>query len=90
MPVSEYLLNQKETEKSVDKLSDKLTGKLLKDMFASEDQKEFARNILIPIIENETAKRRTIQVPSDEQMIAGLRCVLEEAAEEVGNEEEEN
>ncbi len=88
--VSEYLLNQKETEKSVDKLSDKLTGKLLKDMFASEDRKEFARNSLIPIIENEVSKRRTIQLPSDEQMIAGLRCILEEAAEEFSDVEEES
>lgn len=80
--VSEYLLNQKEAEKSVDKLGEKLTGKLLKDMFASTDRKLFARNLLTPIIENEVSKRHSIQLPSDDQMIAGLRTVLEDISEE--------
>lgn len=82
--VSEYLLNQKETEKSVDKLSEELTGKLLKDMFASADRKLFARNLLAPIIENEVSKRRSIQLPSNQQMVAGLRTVLEDIANEAG------
>lgn len=73
----EYLLNQKETEKSVDKLGDILDGKLLKDMFASNDRKEFAKNMLIPIIENETKKRKHIGAISDEQMTKCLRDVLE-------------
>ena len=80
--VSEYLLNQKETEKSVDKLGEILSGKILKDMFASNDRKQFARDLLIPIIENEVSKRRAIQLPSNEQMVAGLREVLEEIAME--------
>lgn len=82
--VSEYLLNQKEAEKSVDKLSEELTGKLLKDMFASTDRKLFARNLLAPIIENEVSKRRSIQLPSNQQMVAGLRTVLEDIANEAG------
>jgi len=80
--VSEYLLNQKEAEKSIDRLGDKLSGKLLKDMFASKDREQFARDILTPIIENEVSKRRAIQLPSDEQMVVGLREVLEEIAAE--------
>jgi len=80
--VSEYLLNQKEAEKSIDRLGDKLSGKLLKDMFASKDREQFARDILTPIIENEASKRRAIQLPSDEQMVVGLREVLEEIAAE--------
>lgn len=82
--VSEYLLNQKEAEKSVDKLSEELTEKLLKDMFASADRKLFARNLLAPIIENDVSKRRSIQLPSNQQMVAGLRTVLEDIANEAG------
>ena len=84
--VAEYLLNQKEAEKSVDKLSEELSGKLLKDMFASKDRKVFARNLLTPIIENEVSKRRLIKLPSEEQMVAGLRTVLEDIADEVSTE----
>lgn len=73
----DYLLNQKEAEKAVDKLGEKLDGKLLKDMYASNDRKKFARNILVPIIENETKKRRHVGIVSDEQMAKSLRDVLE-------------
>lgn len=75
---SEYLLSSKEAEKSVDKLRDKLDGKILKDMFASSDRKQFARNMLTPIIEKETAKRKIIYTLSTEQMINGVKTVLEE------------
>ncbi len=34
---SEYLLNNKEAEKSVDRLKEKLDGKILKDMYARSD-----------------------------------------------------
>lgn len=77
----DYLLNQKEAEKSVDRLSEKLDGKLLKDMFASNDRKIFARELLTPIIENEVAKREKIHAPSYEQMTIGLRGVLEEISD---------
>lgn len=73
----DYLLNQKEAEKSVDKLGDILDGKMLKDMFASNDRKKFAQKLLIPIIENETKKRQHIGTVSDEQMAKCLREVLE-------------
>lgn len=75
---SEYLLNNKEAEKSVDKLRDTLDGKVLKDMFAGNDRKEFARDLLTPIIERETAKRESIHNLSAEQMITSVRNVLEE------------
>ena len=73
----DYLLNQKEAEKSVDKLGEKIDGKLLKDMYASSDRKKFAKNILLPIIENETKKRKHVIAVSDDQMVKSLREVLE-------------
>lgn len=84
---SEYLLSNKEAEKSVDKLKDKLDGKVLKDMFASSDRKQFARNLLTPIIEAETAKREVIHNLSSEQMITGIRTVLEEIDDAYGADE---
>lgn len=75
---SEYLLSNKEAEKSVDKLRDILDGKMLKNMFASSDRKQFARNMLVPIIEKEVLKREIIHEPSTEQMINCVKAVLEE------------
>ena len=74
----EYLLNNKEAERAVDKLKGKLDGETLKDMYASSDRKKFARNLLTPIIERETAKRERIHALSEEQMIQSVRSVLEE------------
>lgn len=81
----DYLLNQKEAEKSVDKLSEKLDGSLLKDMFVSDDREEFARSILVPIIENETKKREHIGPVSEEVILDSLKIVLEEISEENNN-----
>lgn len=78
----DYLLNQKEAEKSIDKLSEQLDGTLLKDMFASDNREEFARSILVPIVENEIKKRKHIGTVSDEVMLDSLKMVLEEISEE--------
>lgn len=83
---TDYLLSQKEAEKSVDRLSDKLDGKMLKDMFASNDRHQFARNLLVPIIESETKKRKHIAAVSDEQMAISLRSVLEDISDTVESE----
>jgi hypothetical protein len=78
---SEYLLSQKEAEKSVDRLRNKLDGKTLKNMYASDDRKKFARDLLTPVIEKETIRRPVIHAPTQNQMLAGIREVLEEIAD---------
>lgn len=75
---SEYLLSNKEAEKSVDKLRDILDGKKLKDMFASSDRKKFAREMLTPIIKKEVLKREIIREPSSDEMVNSVKAVLEE------------
>lgn len=77
----DYLLNQKEAEKSVDRLGEKLDGKLLKDMYATEDRKAFTQKFIAPIIENEVSKRKHVSALSDEEMTRGLKEVLEEIAD---------
>lgn len=85
---SDYLLSQKEAEKSIDKLAEKLTGKMLKDMFASNDRKKYARDLLVPIIENETKKRKFISAVSDEQMSRSLKEVLEDISDSLNSSDE--
>lgn len=77
----EYLLSKNEAEKCVDKLKEKLDGKKLKDMFASSNRKQFARDILTPIVETEVKKRVKIKAPSEEQMAIVLKSVLEEISD---------
>ncbi|MCC8105573.1 MAG: hypothetical protein LIO99_06140 [Clostridiales bacterium] len=82
---SEYLLNNKEAEKVVDKLRDELDGKKLKDMFASQNRRKFARILLTPIIENEVAKRNVVYSPTTEQMKNSLELVLNEIYDETSS-----
>lgn len=79
---NEYLLNQKEAEKCVDRLSEKLTGKVLKDMFACDDRALFARDLIVPIVEKRVSQRELIKLPSNEQMVDSLKTILEEIADE--------
>lgn len=79
---NEYLLNQKEAEKCVDRLSEKLTGKVLKDMFACDDRASFARDLIVPIVEKRVSQRELIKLPSNEQMVDSLKTILEEIADE--------
>lgn len=81
----EYLLNQKEAEKSVDRLAETLDGKVLKDMFASKNRKTFARNLLIPIIENETKMRKHIAAVSDVQILKSLKEILEDISDSIAD-----
>lgn len=50
-------------------------------MFASKHRKSFARKMLVPLIEKEIKHRRYIKLPSNDQMMAGLRQVLEDIAD---------
>lgn len=79
----DYLLNQKEAEKSADRLGETLNGKKLKNMFASKDRRAFAFDILNPIIENEVKKRKHVLGITNEQMNRSLREVLENIADEL-------
>lgn len=73
----EYLLTAKETEKSLDILSEKLNGHTLRDMFSSIDQKEFARNLIIPILEDRVKKRTHVYLPTRYALTQALRTTLE-------------
>ena len=78
---ADYLLNQKEAEKVADALQGSLDGKKLKDMYSSGDRKEFARNLLVPLIENQVSGRKVIALPTNEQMSIGLKEALEDIAD---------
>ena len=60
-----------------------LDGIILKAMFASSDRKDFARQLLVPIIENEVSKRKKIAIPTMEQFSISLKDILEEIADSV-------
>lgn len=74
----DYLLGREEAEKIADRLKERLTGNVLKDMYASNDRYEFAKNIIEPYAEQETRYRERITLPTDREMCRGIKEVLEE------------
>ena len=80
----DYLLNQSEAEKAVGLLSGDIDGSTLKDMYASHNRKNFARNLILPNVETVVKKRKHIVLPNQDAMVRGLRRVLETIADEQG------
>lgn len=79
----DYLLSQKEAEKVIDNLKSVLDGKKLKDMYSNKNRKEYAKNLLIPLIEKEISRRPKINAPTLMQMRDSLQDVLEEISANV-------
>ena len=75
---NDYLLTQTEATRIVDALGNCLDGGTLKDMYASSSRTRFADNLLVGLVENETAKRPKVKLPSLDQMQNILREVLED------------
>ena len=80
---NEFLLTQSEAENVVERLKDNLNGSVLKDMFASSDRKGFARNLLIDYTEAEAMKREMINLPSDIDILNGIKEVFEEISDDM-------
>ena len=49
-------------------------------MFASSDQHKYARNLLIPLIENQVKKRAYIKTPDPNLMVRYLTNILNDIA----------
>ncbi len=74
----DYLLNEDETKKVVNKLSKKLDGGKIRDMYASSNRHEFARNLLENFTEDVVKSRKKIYLPSTQNYIDGLRNFFEQ------------
>lgn len=76
----DYLVNQQEGERIVDRLQDRLAGGVLKDMFASGSRRTFACDLMEDLFEDVAAKRDFVALPNEQQMTQALRSVLENMA----------
>ena len=79
---ADYLVTKDEAEKICDRLKDNVDGDFLKDMFASDYRHEFAKNRLEPLFEDIAKNRKKISLPTDKQMVQGLKSVLDDMADD--------
>ena len=73
----DYLLNKEEANETIENLKQDIDESTLKDMYQSNDRKIFAHNLLeksvLPVVKN----RKRIKLPTNEDLIRGLRTFLE-------------
>ena len=65
----EYLLNNYEMEKVIDKLGLILNNKELQNMFSKKDREKYAEDIILPLIEEQVNKRPVVFLPDPDQLI---------------------
>lgn len=75
---SEYLLTEKEVESVIEELGKMLTGKCLKDMFATSNREEYAKQLILPYIESNVSKRKKVRIPDKKTMFNGINMLFKE------------
>ena len=76
-------MTEHEIENVLDSISKNITGTDLKDMYASDNRKYYAKMLILPYVERKTAHREGISTKdlTSEKLQHGLRLVLEEIAD---------
>jgi hypothetical protein len=72
----DYLITKEEGDAIAKKLKSLLVGDILKDMHASENREEFARNLLDPLFLEQASKRDKITMPTEEEMREEMKATL--------------
>jgi hypothetical protein len=75
----DYLLTEQEAKIVIDEFQSKDLPDTLRNMYASNDRAQFAKQILETSIENQAKKRQKIKLPSDEKIIKMTGKIIEKA-----------
>lgn len=80
----ENLLTENEVYACLNKLQEILTPKELKNMFASNNQHRYAHNLLMRCVDPILNQRVTINYISEDDLLLGIRTLIEDAIDGVG------
>ncbi len=75
---SDYLLNKDEAKKVIQDFQKKDLPDTLRDMYASNNRKGFARHLLEPLMGKLAKNRKLIQLPSDKEILQKTGQIIEE------------
>ena len=73
----DYLINEEEGIRITEALKGKLIGDVLKDMYASEDRNQFARDLMEPLFIDEVKQRTVIVIPTEEELRYEMKQTLQ-------------
>lgn len=75
----DYLLSEEEAKAAINSFEELDLIERLRDMYASSDRREFAGELLTPLIENQVKRRPKVLLPTGKQLLAGIRSMVESA-----------
>jgi hypothetical protein len=73
----DYLLSEEEASDVIAALEQLNLVEHLRDMYAAEDRKDFAADLLQPLIEGEVQQRPPVQLPSPSQFMSGIKKMVD-------------
>lgn len=76
----DYLLTKEEAMLVMDEFQKRNMLDTLRDMYASKDRHEFARNILEPLMEDQARNRNKVKLPDDSEVIEQVANIIEDLA----------
>ena len=79
---TDYLLGEKDAEKAIDRFKNRDMPDFLRDMYASDDREDFAKQTLLPIVGNVAKSRKVIKLPSDKTILESFGRIAENGAKE--------
>ena len=74
---SEYLITEEEGARIVEELKTLLVGDVLKEMYAAEDRRVFADELIEPLFEEEVSRRETIVLPTMDALRYQMKDTLQ-------------
>lgn len=78
---ADYLLNKDEAKKVIQDFQKKDLPDTLRDMYASNNRKGFARRLLEPLMEKLAKNRKLIQLPSDKEILQTDKEILQKTGQ---------
>lgn len=73
----DYLINEEEGIRITEALKEELIGDVLKDMYASNDRNQFARDLMEPLFIDEVKQRTVIVIPTEEELRYEMKQTLQ-------------
>jgi len=73
----DYLLNEDEAKEVIKRFKDRDIPDTLQNMYASSNRKKYAKDILIPLIEEQAKSRKIIQLPSNEDIMKQTGSIID-------------
>lgn len=73
----EYMVSEEEAKEIAEKFGKELDEDMFKDMYQSKAPAEYIKGVMEPLFEEETAKRDTVELPTEEEMREALLCDME-------------